>query len=465
MAPDDDPLHPVAPPASPVGGDDPVPSPTRRDPFASLLPLIALVGLAVRVAYTVGWRFDAGLKYDAPVYRNRADFLLAGRRFLDPDAWGFHQRAAENAIHPPLNPIVLAGARLLGFDTNAGLQLFGCLVGTITIVIVGLLAREVAGWRVGLIAAGIAAIHPGLWSYDPSLMAETPSQLLTALTLLLAYRFWRTPTAYNAALMAGAASFAALARSELAILLPILVAPLCIAAGGTFRQVSARLGAAVLWSVAVLGPWVGWNLMRFEHPVTLASGIDISLAYAQCDDSWYGVNAGSWNVFCGSDIPRDPANEFADESEVGKQYRARAGAYIQDNLGRWPTVIALRAGRTVGAYRPIAQASNEAGREGRERSVLLACLGATYATYALAVVALRRPPRSRHHLYPLLVPLAAGIAGAMITFGTTRYRAPGEIGLIVLAAVGIDAILRARNARGAPTDDAPHQITGPTPSP
>jgi 4-amino-4-deoxy-L-arabinose transferase-like glycosyltransferase len=443
---------------------------SRPDAFARLLPTIALLALVVRVAYTVGWRFD-GLKYDGPVYRNRAQFLLVGRSFLDPDQWGFHKTAAQGAIHPPGNALFLALGNQIGFDTDHRYQLWGCLLGTATVVVVAFLGREVAGPRVGLIAATLAAVHPGLWSFDPTVMAESPGQFCTALTLLLAYRFWRDQTPARAAWMAAAAAAAALVRSELLVLLPMLVLPLVLASRGTTRQILARLGAAAIWSVAVLGPWVGWNVVRFEHPVTLASGLDLSLAYAQCDDTWYGEHTGYWNVFCGAEIPKEPANRFADESQLGAQYRSEASHYITHHLSRWPVVIAARMGRTLSVYRPAQQVRMEASREGRESGVLWAGVVATYACGTLALVAFRRPPRSVRHLLPLLVPLAAGVAGAAITFGTTRYRSAGEVGLLVLAAVGIDAILRIRSAtaRSAPpieAEDPPPsgELTPPTPA-
>jgi hypothetical protein len=292
-------------------------------------------------------------------------------------------------------------------------------------------------------------------------MAESPGQFATALVLLLAYRFWDDPSPSRAAWLGGAAAAAALVRSELLVYLPLLVLPLTLASRGTGRQALLRLGSAVLWSAMVLGPWVGWNLVRFDHPVTLATGLDISLAYAQCDETWYGRDTGYWNVFCGADIPKDPANEFADESEIGQQYRERAGEYIADNLDRWPTVIAARVGRTLSLWGPLDQVEIEANREGRERPVLLAALTATAITVVLAAVAFVRPPRSRRHLLPLLVPLFAGVAGAAITFGTTRYRSAGEVGLILLAAVGIDALLRLRRReREGHAPSGPHHPEG-----
>lgn len=412
----------------------------------------AVCGLAIRVLYAVGWRFDAGLLYDGPVYRNRAIGLLEGRSFLDPDAWFFHSRLSEGSVHPPGNLLFLALGHQLGFDTPKGLQIWGCLLGTLTIVVVAELARGLAGRRAGILAAVLAAIHPGLWSYDPTAMAETPGQFATAATLLLAYRFWRSPTASRAAWLGGAAAGAALVRSELLLLVPILVIPLCLASRGTPRQVVLRSASAVLWVGMVLGPWVGWNVVRYEHPVTMASGLDVSLSYAQCDDTWYGPDTGYWTVFCGQNIRDDVADDLIDESELGLRYREQAGGYIRDHLGRWPVVTAARVGRTLSLYQPARQVQLEHSRESREESVLWMAMLGSWSLAVLGAVAFWRPPSpaTRTALLPLLAPLAAGAAGAAITFGTTRYRSAGEIGLVVLGALGIEALLRLRRPGARP---------------
>ena len=427
--------------------DDPLeatpPRPPRSPrPFGLAIAPFVVLGLGVRLAYAIWWRFDEGLLYDGPVYAARARFLRGGLGFLDPDAWYFHGRQSPGAVHPPGNAVLLAIGQQLGLDTTRQSQLLGCLVGTVTIVLVALLARQVGGRRAGVLAAAIVAVHPGFWSFDPTAMAETPGQLLTAVVLLLAYRFWRTPTIAWAAWLGGATAVAALTRSELSLLFVTLVLPICFVAPGTGRQAARRIGAATLWFAVGLAPWVGWNVVRYEHPVLLASGIDLSLAYAQCDETWYGPNTGYWNLFCADGINRANEGEMVDESELGRQYRAQAGSYIADHRGRWPVVIAARAARTLSVYPPQTQIDGEDERESRERPVLWAATIATWSSYALAVVAFVRPPRSRRHLLPLLAPLGAGVAGAMITFGTSRYRSAGEVGLVVLAAIGLAALRR-----------------------
>ena len=53
--------------------------------------------------------------------------------------------------------------------------------------------------------------------HDPTVMAETPGQLFTALVLLLAYRFWDHPSVSRAAWLGGMAAAAALKHRQTAV--------------------------------------------------------------------------------------------------------------------------------------------------------------------------------------------------------------------------------------------------------
>lgn len=71
------------------------------------------------------------------------------------------------------------------------------LLGTVSIVVIGLLGRRLGGSRVGLIAAGLAAIYPNIWINDGMLLTETVFILATATALLATYLYlvshWCSP--------------------------------------------------------------------------------------------------------------------------------------------------------------------------------------------------------------------------------------------------------------------------------
>ena len=95
------------------------------------------------------------------------------------------------AERAPLFPLALAGLAELGV-TGSDARLL-VLTGPGSIAVLGLLARRLAGDRAGLIAAGLAALHPTLIAADGALMTESLYGLLAALALLAAYRVVESP--------------------------------------------------------------------------------------------------------------------------------------------------------------------------------------------------------------------------------------------------------------------------------
>src|SRR3954454_12384086 len=156
--------------------------PVRRwSGFEARLAAIALVALAVRVAAAVVTN-DHLVQGDAMTFHQVAQHLADGQ--------GFQQAfsSAPTAEHPPGWEVVLAAADKLGVNGYLGHRLLGALIGTVTVVLVGVLGRKVAGPRAGLLAAGIAAVYPLLWGADVSLMSETLYGALVCGVLLAALR-------------------------------------------------------------------------------------------------------------------------------------------------------------------------------------------------------------------------------------------------------------------------------------
>ncbi len=73
------------------------------------------------------------------------------------------------------------------------------VIGTLVVAAIGLLGRSVAGRRVGLIAAGVAAANPNLWMNDAVIMSESISALLIVALLGAGYRLAQRPTLGRAA--------------------------------------------------------------------------------------------------------------------------------------------------------------------------------------------------------------------------------------------------------------------------
>ena len=313
-------------------------------------------------------------------------------------------------------------------------------VGAATIVVIGLLARRIAGDRAGLIAAALAALYPAFISSDTAVMAETPFGLFVALALLAAYAYRDHPTARGAALLGAAIGLSALARGEGLLLLPLLALPLCLTSGRDWRA----LGVATLAAAVVIAPWTVRNLATFERPVPLSTNEGTLLAGANCDETYGGRDIGSWSIDCVK------GGGEGDESVASARYRREGIDYALDHPGRWPAVAGARLLRTLGLMQPVRQADNA---EGRGRTIEIVAAPVSWLLAVLAAwgaIALRRRGVV---IWPLAAGVGLAVAATLLGYGVPRFRQPADIAVVVLAAAAIDTLLARRGAaaqRGEP---------------
>lgn len=431
-------------------------SPASRN-YRWWLAAATVAGFLVRLAYIKFERAGTGLEAavgvvggDAYFYHKGAQ-ILPDHGFISPEVFHREGRLAQAAGHPPLYLLWLAIPSAFGIMSPFAHMLWSAVIGTATVFVVGLLGREVAGERAGIIAAFLAALYPNVWAHDGFLMSETMSIFTISLALLLTYRYARAPGTGRALALGAAAALATLSRAEAALLFPVVVLPIIWRRREETTRVRVRrVVAAALAAVVLVGPWVGFNLARFEKPVTLSAGFDITLASASCDRTYYGAFTGFWHPACVEGIRDTMLTKDMDESEAAVVYRREALDYIGDNLDRLPMVVLSRWGRITGLWKPGQQVDLEQFPEGREGWVAWSALIMWYPLAALAIVgafSLRR--RKVVPLFPLLAPLLTVWLAITVTFATTRYRSSAETVIVVLAAAAIDGLLRGRRAADA----------------
>ena len=397
--------------------------------FGRGLALIAAAGLAARLAYALLLVKSKPLLGDALEFHLQANLLADGKGYIQPFLYEATGTVRASADKPPLYPFLEAGVSLLGGRTWAWHQLVGCLAGTGTVAVVGLVGRRAAGPRAGLIAAGLAAAYPLLVAADGSLRSESVYALCIALVLLAALAYREAPSARGAALLGVAVAAAALTRGEALVLLVLLALPLC----GPRR---AAVAAAAC--VVAVAPWLARCWIVFDRPVLISTNVGGLLAGANCDATYHGALIGQWDFGC------IPPPVHANEALEAERLRDRGLSYARHHAGRLPVVVAARLGRSFELFRPREQARQEAFFEGRNLRVEQAGVACYYALVLLAaygVVVLRRrdgPWRI------LLAPVALVVFVTVISYGFTRLRVAAEPALVVLAAVALDAVAARR---------------------
>jgi 4-amino-4-deoxy-L-arabinose transferase-like glycosyltransferase len=417
-----------------------------------------VLALAVRVAYILIVRHDVPPGGDSFFYHLGSRLLVEGHGFIEPSPL-INGISEQSASHPPLYLLYLAIPSSVGLTGPVSHMLWSSLIGVGTVVLVGLTGREVAGPRAGLIAAGLAAVYPNLWIFDGFVLAETMAMFTAILSVFLAYRYLRTPTPWRAAALGLACGLAALARAELILLLPLLVLP-CVLITRTIdlRKKLQWLVAAGLAALIPIGPWVTFNMARFDRPVFLSTGLEPTLVGANCDRTYYTDLIGYFSPDCTEGVFRTPRNGGPDQSVRNDRLRRIAREYVWDHKARAPVVVLVRWGRITGLYRPAQQLKLDEVIEGRERWTALAALLSFYVVAALAITGGVILRRRRVKVFPLIVPVVIVLFAVALALGSNRYRASAEPALVVLAAVAINtgvSALQRRRSRAPVTDSKP----------
>jgi 4-amino-4-deoxy-L-arabinose transferase-like glycosyltransferase len=425
----------------------------RRPSFGVVLVVIALLGLAWRIAYVLLTR-DHPIYPDSLGYHFRAQDLADGNGFVLParQVLGVPIENPPDASIPPGWSVFLSIPTRLGLRSVLSQQLVVCVIGAATIVMAGLAGRQAFGRRVGLIAAGLVAVYPNIWLYERELLSESLTMLLIATIIWLAYRFIPAPSTGLALALGVMVGVLALTRAEQIMLGVLLVLPLLLTAR------SVPIGRRVAWlamagtaCVLVIAPWTAYNWNRFEQPVLLSSGSGQALRAGNCERTYYGEFLGYTRLDfletgnpAGCGIIDDELE--TDQTLVDDQLRRAALDFMSDNLDRVPVVAAARIGRAFNVYRPFQQVHFESERK-TPLPVLYAALFAYWALVPLAVLGAVVARRRKVKIYPLLVFFIVVLIPVALTIGAVRYRSTAEVPLVLLAAVGTDHLLRKRGSR------------------
>lgn len=423
---------------------------------------MALLGLVWRVVYTFRlFRDDHNLldEGDAFLYSFVATNTAKGNWYEIPFPGGGHF-----ADHPPLTVVSLVPTGWLFPDSVMAQRYTFCLVGAVSIVVIGLFARRLAGPVAGVAAAVVAAANPNLWMNDAVVMSESISTLLIAGLLWAAVELRRSPTLRRAVLVGALCGLTILARAEIGLFLPLLIVP-AICLGGrdlSWRDRLLRSGAAVVAAAMVVAPWTLWNSTKFEEPVLISTNDGTTILGSNCPTVYDTGLIGAWKLDCVLDFneAEGTAERGLDASEVSALQRDEGLRYMREHAGRLPKVVAARLGRTFGFWQADQQVY---ANQGEGRPIWASWWG--YRTFWLlvpvsiaGVVVLRRRGAD---LLPALATLLTVLVVSTAFYGISRFRLPLDVMTCVLAGAAVAALVeRVRGRSSAPVgaDGAPDGV-------
>ena len=444
-----------------------------RRKFFIWLTVITLVGLGVRLAYMFIVKWDQPIWGDAFTYHWTANGIADGMGWqswlpkvltkdvnelrLPESTWGnFAVPKGVAAENPPLFPFYLSIFSFFGLRSFHWHILATTGLGVASVFMMGLVGRKIGGPRVGLIAAGIAAVYANFWVYDPLVISEPMGILAGTVVVLLAYRAWDEPTLKRVVALGAACGVASLVRSEFALLLVFLMVPFVISRlkGRSIKERAIMFFSAGIVALLVVSPWLIRNAVIFEKPFFMTHDAGLSLQSGNCDATYYGDALGWWSPKCagGGNPPSLENNDFSVRDVYWGQ---RGRAYMLDHLDRFPVVALARLGRMWEIYRPGSPwGTPSKGQkitfdiiEGRSEKAAQLALLQYWLLVPFSIAGFILLWKRKRTIVPLIVlPILVSLI-AVYSFGNTRYRSIAEIAIAASAAVAFDAILRWRQVR------------------
>ncbi len=212
--------------------------------------------------------------------------------------------------------------------------------------------------------------------------------------------------------------------------------------------------------MAVLAPWVAFNVARFGEPILLSSQLEVTLATANCDSTYRTSLVGYWDLGCAYRIVGTDKVYELTTPEARRELRAAAADYVGDNADRVPAVVAARLGRISGLGHREHQIGIDWFVEGAHPQVARWSMNLLYPMIVLAVIGAVVLRRRRVPLYPLLAPITMVLLTVVVLYAATRFRAPADAAMCLLAAAAFDGIIgwwsTRRSATIEPNRDIPH---------
>lgn len=438
--------------------------------------VITAGGFIARLGYALifQWSHPPGIFSDESHYRTRAALLANGYGFTthlyssmatrhlikEVVIVGSTVNAALATIHPqtsgsiaaatypPVTSIVLAGADLIGLITSNSQMLVMVVIGTLTVLVVGATGRRVAGPAAGVIAALIAALYPVFWIESAQVEPEPISIFLVAVALYLTYRLYQTPRLLFAGALGVVCGISILTRTEALLWIPILLwATVFFTPSIETRAKLKMASVGTLIALIVIAPWATFTLTAFNHPEFLTSNTGPTLLDGNCQASYYGPDIG----LPGAQCRLSSSQQVGDESTQDYLARSYAFSYFTSHLSRAPLVFAVRFARSWYLYAPNQDVSWEVGTYNVSATVQYAGIAVFWILLALGAVGAVTLRSKRTYLWPLLGVVILYTAVCTFILPYMRFRSIGDVGLVILAAVGMEALLTKKKSAIEPT--------------
>jgi 4-amino-4-deoxy-L-arabinose transferase-like glycosyltransferase len=309
------------------------------------------VGLAARLAFSLGYWVDKPLTHDEREYLLLAQNVASGRGFtyLLPDA---SPAPGEHFGRAPAYPLFLAGIMRLGgmipvsnaaaepgADLLRAIRIGQSCLGAALVWLIGWLANRAAGPAAAAAAGVLAAVYPPLVWTPAYLFSETLfSVLALGCAALLTLDSRRAGLAAGAGVLAG---LGVLTRPVMLFFLPLVVPWLC------WKRRWPGAALFLMACVLTVAPWTVRNAHEYGRFVLVASEGGITF--------WTGnhpLAVGEGDMAANPDIKQAnlalrAAHPGMTPEELEGVYYREAAAFIREDPAAWARLMLRKVFYTV----------------------------------------------------------------------------------------------------------------------
>ena len=412
------------------------------------LPALGIFCLAllVRVIYNNTVAFQYYPLHDSLTYQLLARNLLAEHCFcVNP--------YISTVYRAPLWPFLMAGVSLLFGPGDYAARIALSVIGSGTCVLVYLFARDLFGWRIGVLAGIVASVYPELYIYDGWLYTESLYIFLLFAVCYGLYRLQRSPTKnrriwITCGILLGLLS---LTRPNGIIVIGLFIVWAIIMAWQKLfsRRVTARgVLTTTLIALALIAPWTARNYFVSHSFIPVATGDGTVLLGAYNNDAltiitYAGGPKGTWinPLLSRPDISHAyPLYTCTPQCEVVREtaYKDAALQWIRNHIRIMPHTFKLHLINmwqpdTYEADLPVVRFPHA------QFTQLVLSMMKTFPIYVFILAAFGFAVtwwRWRELLFIYFM-IVLTIAQNILYYGIPRFRAPIEPMLILLAAGAI----------------------------
>jgi 4-amino-4-deoxy-L-arabinose transferase-like glycosyltransferase len=213
------------------------------------------------------------------IYNDSTIYVLAAKGILE-GKW-------TETVVPPFYPMLIATAQFVTGDFEMAGILISVIFGTLLVIPVFYLGRELYDARVGMIAALLATVQPYLFKYSGSVLTESIYYFLVAAIILTALRSFNTGKPFYALLFGALTAVGYLVRPEAIGFLAVFGAWILLVNPVHTRRPFARRTTIVLLAglcfIAFSSPYLVLlrkELGRWE----LSKKVSVTMGVAEGDD-------------------------------------------------------------------------------------------------------------------------------------------------------------------------------------